>query len=65
MTEPLDLADFIFPPIPGLGYVVPVIHEDEDRWMLCDEEGDPILISSLDGVRAVAREAGIELCSLH
>lgn len=65
MTEPLDLANFIFPPIPGLGYVVPVIHEDEDRWMLCDEEGDPILISSLDMVRAIAREAGIELCSLH
>lgn len=65
MTEPFDPDALDFLPYPGIGYAVPVVHEDENRWLLCDEDGDPILISSLEGVRAIAREAGIELCSLH
>ena len=49
----------------GLGYAVPVEHEGENRWMLCDDDGDPILISSLDMIRTVALEAGLVLCSRH
>lgn len=65
MTEPFDPDALDFPPYPGLGYAVPIIHEEENRWLLCDEDGDPILISSLDVIRTVALEAGLVLCSVH
>lgn len=67
MTSPEDretaCAAFLEPM--GLGYAVPVIHEDENRWLLCDEDGDPILISNLDMIRTIALEAGLVLCSVH
>lgn len=49
----------------GLGYAVPVVDDGDNRWMLCDDDGDPILISSLDMIRTVALEAGLVLCSRH
>ena len=38
----------------GLGYAVPVV-----------EDGDPLVISSLDLIRTIALEAGLVLCSRH
>jgi hypothetical protein len=65
MTEPFDPDALDFLPYPGLGYAVPVVDDGDNRWMLCDDDGDPILISSLDMIRTVALEAGLVLCSVH
>ena len=48
-----------------MSYAVPVEHEGESRWMLCDDDGDPLVISSLDVIRTIALEAGLVLCSRH
>lgn len=65
MMEPFDLDTLDFLSCSGLHYIVPVVYEAEDQWMLCDEDGDPVLISSLEMIWAIAREAGIELCNRH
>jgi hypothetical protein len=67
MTSPEEretaCAAFLQPSV--MSYAVPVEHEGESRWMLCDDDGDPLVISSLDMIRAIALEAGLVLCSRH
>ena len=65
MTEPFDPDELHFKPDLGVCYAVPVEYEGENRWMLCDDDGDPLVISSMEMIRTVALEAGLVLCSRH
>lgn len=56
-------AAFLRPSV--MSYAVPVVEDGESRWMLCDDDGDPLVISSLDMIRTIALEAGLVLCSRH
>ena len=64
-AEERDAACAAFLEPQGLGYARQVIDDGDIRWMLFDDEGDPLVISSLDMVRTVAIEAGLVLCSVH
>jgi len=48
-----------------MGYARQIEDDGETRWLPCDSDGDPIVISSLDMIRTIASEAGLTLCSVH
>ena len=49
----------------GMGYARQIEDDGQTRWLLCDSDGGPIVISSLDMIRTIASEAGLTLCSVH
>lgn len=67
MTTPeeRDTAYAAFLEPQGLGYARQVIDDGETRWMLFDENGDPLVISSFNMICAIALETGLVLCSVH